>query len=193
MSQPTPDSSLMPRRSFLKWAIHGMGALFAAALGVPALAYLIDARNRPAQSSGFRTVARLSELEVGVPRQAVILDVRQDAWTLHSNDVLGRVWLIRRPNNEVDVFTTTCPHLGCSINWEDKAALFVCPCHGGTFDPQGHRLERTGTVNPAPRSMDGLEKQFVRDPASPDDKPDFFVQVKYQNFVQGRHEKVLKA
>ncbi len=183
----------MERRSFLKWMIHAMGALFALVLGVPAVAFLIDARNRPARNSGFRTVARLSELEVGVPKQAAVVDVRRDAWTLHSNDVLGRVWLIRRDQDQVEAFTTTCPHLGCSINWEEKAGQFLCPCHGGTFDANGRRAERPGFVNPAPRGMDTLDSQLLRDPASPNDKPDFFVQVKYENFIQGRHEKTPKA
>ena len=56
----------MERRSFLKWATHGLGVLFGALLGVPAVAYLIDARNRPAPNNDFRTVARLSELRKGV-------------------------------------------------------------------------------------------------------------------------------
>jgi menaquinol-cytochrome c reductase iron-sulfur subunit len=193
MSHPSQDSPPMQRRSFLKWMIHGMGALFAIVLGVPAIAFLVDARNRPARSSGFRTVARLSDLQVGVPKQAAILDVRRDAWTLHGNDVLGRVWLIRRDNDKVDTFTTTCPHLGCSINWEERATRFLCPCHGGTFEVSGQRVERAGLVNPAPRGMDALENQLIRDPASPNDKPDFLVQVKYQNFIQGRHEKLPKA
>src|SRR5438105_84628 len=86
------------RRSFLRWAIHGLGALFALVLGVPAVAFLIDARNRPARQGAFRTVARLDELEVGKPRLVVITDSRRDAWTLHPSDVIGRVWLIRRDN-----------------------------------------------------------------------------------------------
>lgn len=166
------------RRSFLKWAIHGLGVLFAAILGVPAVAYLIDARNRPARPGQFKTVARLSELEMGVPHQVVIQEVRSDAWTLHPNDVVGRVWLIRRDQETVEAFTTICPHLGCSVNFEEKEQLFICPCHGGTFDIHCQRADRPGFVNPAPRGMDRLECR--RDSANPD-----LIQVQYQNFRQG--------
>jgi Rieske Fe-S protein len=190
MTQPLPES--IERRSWLRWAIHGLGALFAAILGNPALAYLIDARNRPAPSGDFKTVARLSELQVGVPHQAVIRDVRRDAWTLHPNDVVGRVWLIRRDKNQVDAFTTICPHLGCSVNFEEKNNLFVCPCHNGTFRITGERVseQELHRSNPAPRGMDSLETQLVKDPSSADDP---VIQVKYQNFIQGRDEKVPKA
>jgi Rieske Fe-S protein len=155
-----------------------MGVLFATILGLPAIAYLIDARNRPARSGQFKTVARLSDLVEGVPHQVVIQEIRSDAWTLHPNDVIGRAWLIRRDKENVEAFTTICPHLGCSVNFEEKDRLFICPCHGGTFDINCKRVERPGFVNPAPRGMDRLECR--RDPADAE-----LIQVQYQNFRQG--------
>ena len=188
---PSPSYPPVPelgRRSFLKWATHGLGTLFGLLLGFPALAYLIDARNRKAPDSDFKTVARLGDLQEDVPKQVIIRDVRRDAWTLHPNDVVGRVWLVRRQGDQVDVFTTICPHLGCSINFEEKHKRFICPCHGGTFQVSGVRLgeQELGAANPAPRGMDRLE--WRRDPTNPD-----LIQVKYQNFIQGRHDQVPKA
>lgn len=170
----------MERRSFLKWATHGLGALFGVVLGVPAVAYLIDARNRAARSRDFKPVAKLSELEVDVPKQVAIHDIRRDAWTLHPNDVIGRVWLIRREGGTVDAYTTICPHLGCSINYEDKNQLFICPCHGGTFKLTGERVsdQDLGHSNPVPRNMDKLESR-ERDAAG-----EKIIEVKYQNFRQ---------
>jgi len=178
------------RRSFLKWATHGLGALFAVLIGIPGLAYLIDARNRVVTERGKRRVARLNELEIGKPKQFVIHDVRQDAWTLYPNDVVGRVWLVRHDKDKVDAFTTICPHLGCSVDWREDQKLFICPCHNGTFDPNGELVNRPGINNPAPRGMDKLELTMIPDPASPPDKPDSFLEVKYENFLQGRHEKI---
>src|SRR5216683_1962582 len=107
------------RRRFLQWLTHGLGALFAAVLGIPAVAYLIDPRNRPVPQGDFKTVGRLSELKNDTPQQVVIRDVRWDAWTLHPNDAIGRVWLVRRGDDKVEAYTTICPHLGCSINYEE--------------------------------------------------------------------------
>jgi menaquinol-cytochrome c reductase iron-sulfur subunit len=178
---PEPSS----RRSFLKWLTHGLGAAFAATLGAPALLYVLDPRNRPARTGAFKTVARLSELKEGVPFEATIRELRYDAWTLHPNDIVGRVWLIRR-GNDVKVFTTTCPHLGCSVNFE--GTKFVCPCHNGTFDLNGDRADPgPGKSNPAPRGMDSLEYQLADDSANPGDK---LVLVKYQIFRQGESTKI---
>jgi Rieske Fe-S protein len=33
--------------------------------------------------------------------------------------------------------SSTCPHLGCQVHWEENRNRFFCPCHNGTFDPSG--------------------------------------------------------
>jgi menaquinol-cytochrome c reductase iron-sulfur subunit len=186
VQHPATQDLSTDRRSFLKWATHGLGTLFGVVLGIPAVAYLIDPRNRPAQDSEFKTVARRSDLPIGKPQQVVIRDVRRDAWTLHPNDVIGRVWLIRRDGNQVDAYSTICPHLGCSVNFEERQKLFICPCHGGTFNVGGQRVEKPGAANPAPRGMDRLACQA--DPANPE-----LIQVKYQNFIQGKETPIPKT
>src|SRR5262249_24243706 len=129
-SPPPPPPE---RRKFLKWVTNGLGALFRAVLGVPAVLYLLDPRNRAARASDFKRVAKLSDLDEDVPKQVVIRDVRQDAWTLHPNDVRGRVWLVRRKGDKVDAYTTICPHLGCSIDYNPELRHFVGPCHNATY------------------------------------------------------------
>jgi len=179
------------RRSFLRWAIYGMGALFAAMLGFPALAFLGDARHRPAPNRGFRPVAgiNLDDLKMDEPVQGTIRDIRTDAWTVHLDDVIGRVWVVKTGPQPIDlkVFSTICPHLGCSINKDpgDPCPGFTCPCHGGKFNLNGSLNEAVAN-NPAPRGMDSLDAH-----ADPNDPK--ILLVKYQNFVQGEHEKIAKS
>lgn len=33
--------------------------------------------------------------------------------------------------------SSVCPHLGCQVHWEAKNNRYFCPCHNGTFDPDG--------------------------------------------------------
>ncbi|MGB3309037.1 MAG: Rieske (2Fe-2S) protein [Nodosilinea sp.] len=30
-----------------------------------------------------------------------------------------------------------CTHAGCTVDWDRAQELFVCPCHGGRFNPDG--------------------------------------------------------
>jgi Rieske Fe-S protein len=188
----------MERRSVLKWATNVLGGVFGALLGVPAVGYLTDPRNRAAPPGSFKPVAQFSELSEGIPKAAIVRDVRRDAWTLHPNDELGRVWLIWRGEKQddgtprVEAYTSICPHLGGPINFEEKSQCFVCPLHGATFDNQCARVsdDQLGRANPAPRDMDRLEVELEPDPVNADN---FKIKVKYENFIQGKAEKVNKA
>jgi Rieske Fe-S protein len=33
--------------------------------------------------------------------------------------------------------SSTCPHLGCQVHWEQQNTRFFCPCHNGAFDASG--------------------------------------------------------
>lgn len=190
------DSS---RRSFLKWCTHGLGAIFAVIFGAPAVAYVLDPTNRKAPATGKRPVTgvKLSQLAVGVPVQGVIRDIRHDAWTLHPSDVIGRVWIVRtKPAMDKGsflVFTTECPHLGCSINLiPGEAPFFKCPCHDAEFKCDGSRVERPDYTNAAPRPMDSLDFDLARDPENPDPANRDLLLVEFQKFVNTKEEKVVR-
>lgn len=185
------------RRTFLRWAIHGLGAIFGVMLGFPAICYLIDPRNRPAPPSDFRLVpgVKASLVVMGQPVQGVIRAVRRDAWTLHPNDVIGRVWITRvGPGNNVadfQVFTTICPHLGCFVNLNlDPSTGFTCPCHNAQFQPNGDLVERPDYENAAPRPMDSLAFQLAPDPDNPEDK---LFEVEFQSFEASKKEKIVRS
>ena len=198
---PEPD-----RRSFLSWAIFGLASIFWLLLGVPVVAYIIDPRHRKGSQGSFKLVEgiRLDEMPVDTPRQGVIRDTRTDGWTLYPNDVIGRVWVILRgprpagmpietfnENHEAKaahllVFTTICPHLGCSVNLNSRGDGFTCPCHSAAFEIDGNRIDRPGQPNPAARAMDALEwKVDASDPNR--------ILVKYQNYQPSKETKELIA
>jgi Rieske Fe-S protein len=194
------------RRSFLKWCTHGLGAIFGAILGIPALLYLFDPRHRAVASAGTLSEAEgidLKKLAVNRPEQGVIRATRVDAWSLYPRDVVGRVWVwLKKPIPEqglgkeekaedyVVALSTTCPHLGCFVNSnpqfnpsEQGDCAYVCPCHDGRFCIDGSRIEKLKDnptyENPAPRSMDRLDCEIQGDK----------LMVKWKTFKQGVSEK----
>jgi menaquinol-cytochrome c reductase iron-sulfur subunit len=188
-----PETS---RRCFLSWALFGLGGIFSAILGVPIVCYAIDPRHRKGKQSDFKLVEgiRLDELEENKPIQGVIRDTRRDGWILYPNDVVGRVWVILRGPRPANlesqedkdkyllVFTTICPHLGCSVNLNSSGDGFLCPCHKAAFAVDGAKNDADS--NPAGRGMDTLEWQI--DPANPER-----IKVRYQNFASSIKEKKL--
>jgi menaquinol-cytochrome c reductase iron-sulfur subunit len=69
----------------------------------------------------------------------------------------------------VRILSPICPHLGCSIPWNEDKQEFICPCHAAVFDKNGARVS-----GPAPRAMDDLESKIDNG----------VLQVRYQYFRQ---------
>lgn len=68
---------------------------------------------------------------------------------------------LRRRNREIDrialgderqqviAVSPRCTHLGCPVRFVEPSAVFICPCHGGSFDVQGRKK-----VGPPVRGLD---------------------------------------
>jgi cytochrome b6-f complex iron-sulfur subunit len=61
----------------------------------------------------------------------------------------GKFYLARLADGGFLALDRTCTHLGCTVPWDAKAALFNCPCHASSFDITGAVL-----APPAPRPLD---------------------------------------
>ena len=56
-------------------------------------------------------------------------------------DLEGNEILIRRTSDaEFQAFSSTCPHLGCKVRWEEEEGHYLCPCHMGIFDADGEAV-----------------------------------------------------
>jgi quinol---cytochrome c reductase iron-sulfur subunit, bacillus type len=164
-SKPSTASSRDPakRRSFLVRlaAIITGGVVslfpFAAGWGVitsPLRRARGSANNNGSAAANLVRICPLDALPAdGVPRQfAVIADV-SDAWTHEPARRIGAVFLIRTRTDpsSVTAFTTTCPHLGCAVEYDQKKGEFKCPCHESGFAKDGERL-----FGPSRRGLDSL-------------------------------------
>ena len=128
--EPTvpPDSNL-DRRSFLSRttmvAMAGGLAAGYGAVGLMAGRYLYPAKP---DAKAWLFVADLARFKPGdslayvTPAGATVAVARQGA----KGDVSDFIAL-----------SSTCPHLGCKVHWEQPQNRFFCPCHNGAFDPTG--------------------------------------------------------
>jgi Rieske Fe-S protein len=74
---------------------------------------------------------------------------------------------------QLTVFSSVCPHLGCTIN--ANANGFGCVCHNSAWNGSGDKLG-----GPSPRALDVLEHKIEGD----------VLKVRYQSFKQGVAEKL---
>lgn len=47
------------------------------------------------------------------------------------------VAITRRSEQDFIALSSTCPHLGCQVHWEQANERYFCPCHNGAFDAEG--------------------------------------------------------
>ena len=137
------------RRSFLGGILALGSAFVGALLAVPVLRYVfypLTARS-DSEWSEVDLVAKLSSAEMPV-RHTLDLK-RRDGWRETESHPL--VYIIKK-GDKLSALSAVCPHLGCTVPWDADRKEFVCPCHGGTFSPDGKRLS-----GPPRRSMDLLQ------------------------------------
>ena len=171
---------MLTRREFYQWGTMALGGLMGLVLAVPGAAYVLDPLRKKLGAVKSYPLARLNELEVGVPRSFPIVDERQDAWVKYPKEPVGLVWLVRQddPKEPVVAFTAECPHLGCAVNLSADRKSFRCPCHDSAFSFQGKPENQI-----PPRGMDRLE---VVHPKGEND----LIQVKFLRFRSQTEEKI---
>jgi glycine/D-amino acid oxidase-like deaminating enzyme/nitrite reductase/ring-hydroxylating ferredoxin subunit len=59
-----------------------------------------------------------------------------------------RVGVYREAEDRYYFISTKCPHLGCSLEWNQNELTWDCPCHGSRFDFRGKLIS-----NPATRDV----------------------------------------
>lgn len=63
--------------------------------------------------------------------------------------------IIIKNKNQLSVFSSKCPHLGCRINHVNHEEI-ICPCHGSRFN-----LDGENTKGPAVNKLSQLSFKYV--------------------------------
>jgi Rieske Fe-S protein len=171
-SHPTPPAEPLPgRRSFFRWLTGGLGAVAAAAVGIPFVGYLFGARKAPVEWQPLGPVTDFPQNQT----RLVTFDnpIRQpwDGLAAHTG-VYVRYGGRDETGHKFLVLAVNCAHLGCPVEWFQESGLFMCPCHGGVYYASGERA-----AGPPPRGLypcvyrvstgDGVERLEIQAPHFP--------------------------
>ncbi len=110
------------RRDWLAKVAMGMGLFLSyGTLAVQSLLFLVPKQLKP----------KTRRLFVGSVDQYRIGSVAS-VYDLEGNEIL-----VKRSETGFDAYSSTCPHLGCKVNWMPEKREFFCPCHRGVFNADG--------------------------------------------------------
>jgi len=137
------------RRNFYVGAIYSLWGIIAAALGLPAMAYLL-LPPKVRKPEDWVDIGDISKLAPDSPVEMTFRRNRVDGWKISSEKTTA--WVAKEANQEVVAFGPQCTHLGCAYHWEADKSAFLCPCHSSIFAVDGKVLS-----GPAPRPLDRYE------------------------------------
>ncbi|MBI5696322.1 MAG: Rieske (2Fe-2S) protein [Nitrospirae bacterium] len=143
MTDHDNDNENQPtRRAAMRWGLWTILGIMAASAAWPV--YELVSRRGKKKKQAFYRAAALDELpEVGMKKAELNLRGGERPDT--------RVFIRRDANGTLTVFSATCTHLSCLINYSRLKDEFICPCHGGVFDHDGNVVS-----GPPPRPLDRL-------------------------------------
>ena len=142
------------RRSFLG-ALLGFGAVvMGAALSVPLIRFALHPLLTKTTEIGWSDVGKIDEFaSLTAPAKRLIKVEQRDAWRKIISE--KAIYVLPSKNGAVRILSPICPHLGCSIPWNETKQEFICPCHVAVFAMDGAKIS-----GPAPRAMDELESKI---------------------------------
>jgi Rieske Fe-S protein len=177
VSKPSPAEPLPVRRTFFRRLTYGLGALAAAAVGVPFIGYLFGVRKAPADWLPLGPVKDFPQSQTR--RVAFDNPIRQpwDGMVAQTNVYVRYEGRDEAAADEMRgyrflVLAVNCAHLGCPVEWFPESGLFMCPCHGGVYYANGEHAS-----GPPPRGLyhcacrvtqvDGVDVLEIRAPHFP--------------------------
>jgi cytochrome b6-f complex iron-sulfur subunit len=120
------------RRDFIKKALTSMLVLLGLGFLIPGLKILSPAGSRSKELVYFPLIPEEQVPRLGVKKSEL-------AYAVSGKERKARVFIVSTPEG-LSVFSATCTHLGCLVNYKKEKHEFVCPCHGGRYDLTGKNI-----------------------------------------------------
>lgn len=139
----------MGRRTFMSAFITAAGGLIGAALGLPAVAYVVGPALQRVTGNWIQLGA-VAKVELGVPTLFKTKIERQAGWIVEEQEISA--YVLTDDGQNFVAISNVCTHLGCRARWIEDQQIFFCPCHNGVFDKNGEVVS-----GPPPRALDRYE------------------------------------
>ena len=147
-----PKDKKMGRRDFMRAAIFGIGGLIGAAIGLPAVAYVVGPALKQTTDTWIR-LGSVGKVELNNPTLFKTTVETQTGWISTQEEVSA--YVLTENGQDFAVLSNICTHLGCRVRWIQDKEGFYCPCHNGVFAKDG-----TVISGPPPRPLDRFENKI---------------------------------
>lgn len=150
--QATSSTDRVSRRSFLGYIVGALGAFIGTVLGASGAVLAASPVLAQKKTSEY-SLGSAASFQVGVPKFVDLRMTVKDGWVV--DETTKSVWVLKTADDQFLTYNPRCTHLGCVVSWVASEKRFKCPCHGGTFSPEGEVL-----AGPPPRPLDRLANRI---------------------------------
>ena len=155
------------RRDFIKSVAGFVGMLIGIGIGLPSILYLLSPSLEKTQDDLIIDLGSLERYPIGIPTRFEFTRTRVNGWERTATNY--GLFVLRKSESEVRVFSDICTHLGCSPTFRPDVAPadlgpawkggFFCPCHGSRFDLAGRVYKSV----PAPLNLEVPSYRYMTD------------------------------
>ena len=135
------------RRDFIKATVATIGGLIGAVISIPSVAYLLSPALQAQEDTDSLSLGPLETYQIGIPTRFEFTRTKVNGWERTATNY--GLYVYRKNENEVRVFSDICTHLACRVTWHPELQHYVSPCHDGHFDIVGNNIS-----GPPPRPLD---------------------------------------
>ena len=145
----TSKSNRVGRRDFMKATIASIGVVIGAALGLPAIPYIMGPALKQEEEDWIQ-LGTTTKVELDSPTLFKTTIETQTGW-INTEEEFS-VYVLTENGQDFIAMSNICTHLGCRIRWIPEQEGFFCPCHNGVFGKDGSVI-----AGPPPRPLDRFE------------------------------------
>lgn len=145
------EDKQLGRRNFMKVSIAGIGGLIGAAIGLPAIPYIMGPALQK-ESDDWIQLGSISKVELNIPTLFKKTLETQTGWINTEEEI--SVYVLTSNGQDYVVMSNVCTHLACRVRWIPEKDSFFCPCHNGVFAKDG-----TVVAGPPPRPLNRFESR----------------------------------
>ena len=147
------NPTIVTRRSFFGTILGIVSSSMGAVLGLSMFRYVLYPVYAKESEKQWSSIGAASDFAGGKgPVSKPVSFSMRDGWREMVSTQM--VYVNRLSDGRLQVLSSICPHMGCSVAWQPSQEKFVCPCHGGQFTADGQHI-----AGPPPRGLDELRTQ----------------------------------
>ena len=143
------------RRNFMKAAIVSIGGLIGAAIGLPAIPYIMGPALQK-ESDAWIQLGSVGKVELNIPTLFKKTIETQTGWIDTEEEI--SVYVLTSDGQDYVVMSNVCTHLACRVRWIPERDAFFCPCHNAQFDKNGDVV-----AGPPPKPLNRYEVKVEDD------------------------------